>query len=196
LPGDRVPAARLFVALDLPAGSREALAAWRDGALALPALRPVAADALHVTLVFLGSTPLDRLPEVIGATSRATEGAAPARLAARELRGVPPRRPRLLALDLEDEGGRLSAVQSRVATSLAGAGLHRPEARRFWPHVTLSRVRAGARLEGPPPPLTGLPDEAAAFPGVEVVVYRSHLGPRGSRYEPLASFSLGGEPAP
>jgi len=50
--------ARLFVALDLPEDAREALAAWGrkvaspDGAERR--LRLVPADALHVTLCFLG----------------------------------------------------------------------------------------------------------------------------------------------
>ncbi len=50
--------ARLFVALDLPEDAREALAAW-GGEVAAPdgaerRLRLIPADALHVTLCFLG----------------------------------------------------------------------------------------------------------------------------------------------
>ena len=48
---------RLFVALDLPAPARAALAAFRDRVD--PRLwRPVSDEALHVTLVFLGHRPL------------------------------------------------------------------------------------------------------------------------------------------
>jgi 2'-5' RNA ligase len=46
---------RLFVALDLPTDVRGRLAQWRDALIAGRAdLRPVAEQALHVTLAFLG----------------------------------------------------------------------------------------------------------------------------------------------
>ena len=49
------PRARMFVALDLPDAARGQLAGWRDELIAgRRDLRPVAAEALHVTLVFLG----------------------------------------------------------------------------------------------------------------------------------------------
>ena len=45
----------MFVALDLPDDARRQLAGWRDDLIAgRRDLRPVAAEALHVTLVFLG----------------------------------------------------------------------------------------------------------------------------------------------
>jgi 2'-5' RNA ligase len=45
----------MFVALDLPAQARAELAAWRDTLISgRDDLRPVAPEALHVTLVFLG----------------------------------------------------------------------------------------------------------------------------------------------
>jgi 2'-5' RNA ligase len=45
----------MFVALDPPKAARTAIAAWRDELLAgRSELRPVAAQALHVTLAFLG----------------------------------------------------------------------------------------------------------------------------------------------
>ncbi len=49
------PRARLFLALDLPEDARARLADWRDVALGSRSdVRPVAPEALHVTLVFLG----------------------------------------------------------------------------------------------------------------------------------------------
>ena len=53
------PRARLFVALELPAGARTALREWQrdlDGR-APGELRPVATDALHLTLAFIGYRP-------------------------------------------------------------------------------------------------------------------------------------------
>ncbi|MET0762375.1 MAG: 2'-5' RNA ligase family protein, partial [Thermoleophilaceae bacterium] len=49
------PRARMFVALDLPSEARRELSEWRDVLIdGRRDLRPVRAEALHVTLVFLG----------------------------------------------------------------------------------------------------------------------------------------------
>jgi len=113
------PRARLFVALDLPERVREGLVAWQRGALTDPALRPAAAEALHVTLCFLAYQPereIERIAEVVqGVESRPIEirfDAEPA--------PVPPNRPRLFAVDAESEGtvvhpdGRIQRVRQAI----------------------------------------------------------------------------------
>ena len=50
------------------------------------------------------------------------------------------------ALELEDAEARAGRMRDGIASALAGAGLHEPEERPFWPHVTLARARGGARL--------------------------------------------------
>lgn len=108
-------------------------------------------------------------------------------LTARAVEPIPPRRPRLFALDLAEEKGAASAVQAAIAEALAGKRLYEPEARPFWPHLTLARVKRSARaapLAAPPPP-------AEPFEAGEVTLYRSTLRPRGALYEPLARARLG-----
>ena len=65
------PRARLFVALDLPDAIRQGIAAWGEEALADPALRPVPAESLHITLAFLGSGPEEDVERVAAAMERA-----------------------------------------------------------------------------------------------------------------------------
>ena len=134
---------RLFVALDLPAGARAALAAFRDRAD--PSVwRPVADEALHVTLVFLGHR-----PEGESARSRATSCARARvrRLTSRSGRRCCCRRAgrACCAREVVDGSGALAALQARLVAALAEAGLHEPERRRFRPHATVARLRAGAR---------------------------------------------------
>ncbi len=56
---------RLFLALDLPKHARAEIARWRDSVVGeRKELRSVAAEALHVTLIFLGRRPQDRIAEM------------------------------------------------------------------------------------------------------------------------------------
>jgi 2'-5' RNA ligase len=175
--------ARLFVALDLPEDAREDLVRWRARALDHPDLRLVAPQGLHVTLAFLGHLPEAEIPRIAAVLPR--EAAAP-RLTAVGVKPVPPRQPRLFALDLADEGGRAGAIQAAVSDSLEGLGLYEPEKRPFWPHVTLARVRKGRRLRRlDPPPPPGEPWVATA-----VTLYRSRLSRAGAAYEPLEQVLL------
>jgi len=188
------PRARLFVALDLPDAVRVGLAAWGRESLGDPALRPVPAENLHITLAFLGYRPekeIERIGAAIG------ESAAPAPLI--ELRDPVPRPPRgrarLYALPAVSPGAE--RIQARLSDVLAAERLYEPEKRPFWPHLTVARVRPEGRgsrrpkhVERPPGPLPqGL---CEGFHGVRVTLYRSELKPSGARYVPLAQFELPG----
>jgi hypothetical protein len=59
---------RLFVALDLDHAARSALVSWRAGIVsAHPGVRPVAEDALHVTLCFLGTCAMEDVDAIAAA---------------------------------------------------------------------------------------------------------------------------------
>ncbi|MBA2430353.1 MAG: RNA 2',3'-cyclic phosphodiesterase [Thermoleophilaceae bacterium] len=151
-------------------------------------LRLVPARALHVTLVFLGGVEVPDVGAVADTALDALAGVAAPVLAPTGVRGVPARRTRLLALDLADEDGRAAALASTAAAALAACGLHEPERRPFWAHLTLARVRSGRRLA---------PGEATPYAPTEsfvarrVTLYRSHPSPRGARYEALRGVELG-----
>ena len=178
--------ARLFAALEVPADVRAQLAAFgraaaeRDGAL-----RPVAADALHLTLAFLGHRALEEIDPAREAI-RGVRSPAPA-LALGDPLWLAPRRPHVLTVALEDAGGVLAALQAQVVARLTAALPWEPESRPFRPHATVARVRRGWR-----PRRGDLPDAPrAAFAGDAVVLFRSHLGGRApARYEALERVSL------
>jgi 2'-5' RNA ligase len=176
------------VALDLPAQVRGELAAWRDDALAGRSdLRAVAPESLHVTLAFLGYRPEKEIAEIGRVLAAASEGHPASRLRAGEVTGIPPRRPRLFALDLADEDGRTVQLQQAVSDALERSRIYRPEKRPFWPHVTLARVKRHERAE----PLVATPPPSEPFEAADVVLYRSTLRPQGALYEPLSSTRLG-----
>ena len=174
----------------MPEAARAEIVAWRERALGGRSdLRPVAVEALHVTLVFIGYRPEKEIAKVASIALGAVEGLAAPRLAVQEVRPVPPRDPRLFALDLSDEHERCGAVQEAASDALAAARLYRPEKRPFWPHITFARVKRGERRA----PLVDAPElPTESFDATEVTLYRSHLSPRGARYEPLERLRLAG----
>jgi 2'-5' RNA ligase len=174
---------RLFVALDLPDDVRAGLAA--AGADAdQDVWRPVAPAALHLTLAFLGRRPPGDVVAIERVLAAEAGGPAP-RLQLGAALLLPPRRARVLTLELADPGGTLAALQARVSAGLQAAGVYTPEKRPYRAHVTIARLRPRARA----PRSTDLA-LAADFHGGPLTLYESRLHPSGARYEPLARVEL------
>ena len=170
---------RLFLAAELPEPVAGALAEWcpRDDGL-----RPVARESLHVTLAFLGQRGEDEAPAIAGLLEPA---ARPVRaLALERALALPRRRPRVLAVELADGDGALAELQGALVRALAEAIGFVPERRAFLPHVTVARLR-----EPRTPSLRELP-ECGVFAAASLTLFRSHLSPRGARYEALARAPL------
>jgi RNA 2',3'-cyclic 3'-phosphodiesterase len=194
------PRARLFVALDLPEGVRDGLVSWQRQALADPAFRLVAPEALHVTLCFLAYQPerdIQRIAEVM----RSVEARPVGVQLKEEPIAVPRNRPRLFAVDAESEGA--VALQAELSDRLESERFYKPERRPFWSHVTVARVKPSKRtpserrgrrrgrpmrVETPP---TALPaDLCEPFGAVRVTLYQSLLRPTGAEYVSLAELDL------
>jgi 2'-5' RNA ligase len=107
----RAHLARLFVAVDVPADAREALADWgRRAARAAGAasdprapaqLRPVDADSVHLTLCFLGSRPVQEIDQLAAVLPDCAAHASELCVGAPVW--LPQRRPRALAVAIADE---------------------------------------------------------------------------------------------
>ncbi len=182
----RTERARLFVALELPAAVRGALAQWGSQALAdVPGLRLTASEALHVTLCFLGSQPVEQIEAIAQACAVLAARPGPVLSLGQPL-WLPPRRPRVVAMALEDGQGGLGALQSELAATLETGGWYEPERRPFRPHVTLARPAGSSRLarvELPAPVPT-------SFVGSTIALMRSRTRAGGARYERLSEVAL------
>jgi 2'-5' RNA ligase len=168
---------RLFLALDLPDDVRDELATW--AAAALPGLRRVERERLHVTLAFLGRRPAGDADAVVALLRECATGAGPVPLSVarwRETRSVG-------MLVLEDPTGAAGRLAAALHTRLEAAGLYRPEQRPWLPHVTVARFAERPRLR-PTLPRMG------TFVPSDVAAYVSRLHPTGARYEVLARVPL------
>jgi RNA 2',3'-cyclic 3'-phosphodiesterase len=166
---------------------RERLGEWRDDLMAgRDDLRPVKPEALHVTLAFLGYRPEKEAEAIAEAMSAAAQGVTTPVLAPGEVKPIPPRRPRLFALDLHDDAEACARLQQGVTDALEAGRYYKPEKRPFWPHVTLARVKRDQRAE----PLPSDPPSIEPFRADQVTLYRSTLRPQGAQYDPLARVRL------
>jgi RNA 2',3'-cyclic 3'-phosphodiesterase len=177
---------RLFVALELPQEVRTALAAWAAAAAPAP-MRRLPADNLHVTLAFLGARAPEEAAAVAGVVDRLARPVG--ELVVDAALWLPPRRPGVLAAALR-AGPDLAELHADLVAALADVIGFVSERRALLAHVTVARARRQSRPRAaavdPPPRL--------AFAPEALVLFRSHTGPGGARYEPLARAGVESAP--
>lgn len=177
---------RAFFGLPLPEEHRDALGRYIVACQAITRdFRWVPAPNLHLTVRFIGSIDRDVVEGIADRLARAHLAAFDLRLG--ELgtfkRG---RLARVVWLGLTSgvDAGRGLAAQ--VEAECVSAGLE-PENRPFQAHLTLARARPrfGAALPS-------LPDVPKLQPwrADELVLYQSHLSPKGSVYEALRRLRM------
>lgn len=184
---------RLFVAINLPDEWREALrrVQERERRAAGVGLRWVDPGLLHLTVVFLGHQPAERLPAIEEALERATTSQWPVPLRLGALGCFGPRRaPRVVWCGVEAPPGRLEALRRALDEALDAAELEY-DRKPLVPHVTLAR--AGRGRVGQPPPLTQAPRPLPTEVG-SIELMESRLSPSGPTYLVVRSFPLGSPP--
>jgi 2'-5' RNA ligase len=172
---------RLFFGFDLDAGSKSAIADWRDRH-ALAGGRPVPAANFHITLAFLGELDERRLERLCDRVD-----AAQAEMAERPLSlsldrvGYWPS-PGIYWLGTSADCAAMTALAARLASVGQALGSRR-ERRAFEPHVTLYR-----RCDTPPP----APSREPLFDLqlTELLLFQSQQGRSGVSYRPLAAWPL------
>ncbi len=188
---------RCFVAIDLPAGARAAIAsvqaelrAAADGA----DVRWVDPAALHLTLKFLGEVLAARVDGVTNALRAAVGGTEPLTLTVGGVGAFPsPRRARVLWVGVA--GRDLARLAGAVEGALAAEGFA-AEARSWSAHLTVGRVRSPRGLGRLAVAIEGAGHtEIGVWTASEVVLYRSHLRPAGAVYEAVARVPLAGAEA-
>jgi 2'-5' RNA ligase len=177
-------AARIFVAVPLPDELRMGLAD-RLRQFDIPG-KVVPPQNWHITIRFLGWTDDVALDRVLAALDETDLGPS-FDVMLGEMGAFPrPRSATVIWLAVSRGLDRLEELAA-AAEEAAQSGGFGPEDRPFRAHLTLSRVRPAGDVSA----------LVQSFPGADlgwrcesVVVYRSHLGRGGARYEPLEIFPL------
>ena len=166
----------------IPGAVRAALAAWgAAGAGDVPGAAGGPGGALHVTLVFLGSRDDAEAPR---RSARCVAACAdgPVELALGEPLWLSPRRPHVLTVAVRRPvRAPRGAAGARCRRPLeAGVG-YEPERRRSRPHVTVARVRRGARVRPGDVALPRVPSAAFALAALDAVCARTPVRRRATR---------------
>jgi RNA 2',3'-cyclic 3'-phosphodiesterase len=150
-------------------------------------VRWVGRNNLHLTLVFLGSSPPEFIARVKERLARVAAATARFEMSVKGLGVFPNERlPRVIWLGIEQGKAELTALAQHTLKKLVAVGFI-PEKRPFSAHLTIGRVReplsdARAILERP--------FAVPAFPVSELVLFQSFLRPTGPVHEPLGRYPL------
>ncbi len=147
-------------------------------------------ENIHLTLKFFGNVELDRIPTISAAATRATEQFSMFQIGIGNT-GVFPRasRAQVLWIGVSDPSGQLSALQKRFEDESVAAGFPKEE-RAYKPHLTIARLRkpeAARRLADSHLQMTFEPIE---IPAHELIVFRSELSSKGSRYTAISRHQI------
>lgn len=154
------------------------------------ALRWSAPESWHITLQFLGSATPEQFDCLTNHLAR--------------VRSVPVSL-RLDGLGIFDRAGvflakvemtpELTVLQNRVTVATAHCGFV-PEDRPYQPHITLARSKGDRGRQQLKTLKNRIPAKLdfSGFAAHEFLLYESHLGPGGSKYEVRQRFSLSGQP--
>ena len=191
--------ARTFIAIELDDELKDKLGHLQDrlrAQLSPHSVRWVHPRGIHLTLKFLGDTPLEKVEEVQAALAQASAEAGPFSFTVAGLGCFPnTRRPRVVWVGVQELTGSLVRLRDAVEDRVAPLGFP-TEGRRFSPHLTLGRVQRRASKsevrelgEVVAAHTTGVLDEMV----VTAVSYiKSDLRPSGAVYTTLAEVKLKG----
>ncbi len=187
-------ALRLFLAIDIPNGTRETIAEVQNSfkTLNLDA-RWVEPVNFHLTLKFLGNTRPQTIPEIESEMQEITPLFAPPLLSLGPPGVFPnPNRPRVLWLGVEDTQGILVSLMKAIDARLRSLGFA-GEKKQAIPHLTLARFKSSRDNRKLKQKLkTGPAVDTAPFRADRIKLYQSELTPKGAVYTPLKEFPLAG----
>jgi 2'-5' RNA ligase len=188
---------RLFVGLAIPDDIVARIEQYVQQMQAkVPEARFVRPETLHITLKFIGeSNQADEIRQQLATVQHPSFAV--------DFRGVgffTPSRPRIFYAAV-DAKTLLQELAAKIDAACSRCGIHR-ENKTYNPHLTLARSGSGnphGHKDQPKPYMRKLREAAeqtlephfGTMTAQEFILYRSHLSPKGARYEPLASFSLG-----
>jgi 2'-5' RNA ligase len=183
----------MFCAVELPANIRKRIEEHIERLrLAVPASQPSwsRVDNIHLTLKFFGNVDTRRVGLISAALSHALSESSPFKVSIAGTGAFPGlSHPRVLWIGVNDSSNRLVQLHKRVDEECAKEGFEK-EARDYRPHLTIARIRKpeGARELAEANQTFGF--EEMQMPVDELLLFRSELSSKGSRYTVVSQHKL------
>ncbi len=178
---------RLFIAASVPAEHIQAMCAAGTSLRNQRGVKPVAPEAMHLTLCFLGEREEQEVPEIISVLETVHPEAGPIASSYRGITAFPSlRRPRVIIVPVHKGAEELRNIHQALDQRLGG-----DSRKGFSPHITLGRVRTAESAvirELADPGYLSSP--AGEFTIDSIALYRSELLKSGARYTRLAERNL------
>ena len=149
-------------------------------------------ENIHLTLKFFGNVAIERIPKISAAVERAIKKSLPFTIGVGKTGVFPnPRRAQVLWIGVNDPAGKLSELQGQLENECAKEGFER-ENRAYRPHLTIARLRKpeGARLLADAH--LNMDFEPVEITLSELIVFRSELSSKGSKYTAISQHILTG----
>ncbi|AHB14057.1 RNA 2',3'-cyclic phosphodiesterase [Dehalococcoides mccartyi] len=186
---------RTFIAVELPPELKTALGSFQNS-LSIPAqaVKWVNPESMHLTIKFLGDTPLSQISNIIKGLEKAAQVCHAFTLCTNHIGAFPSlSNPKVIWLGLEGEIEKLNTLFAEVEKNISGLGFP-AEKRDFAPHLTLGRLKEGAAksdLQTAAESLkTAPPFPKTSFKASHICLFKSQLLPAGPVYTRLAQISL------
>jgi RNA 2',3'-cyclic 3'-phosphodiesterase len=179
---------RTFCAVELPDDVRERL---REHIRRLREAVPEAAaswtrvENIHLTLKFFGNVDVKRIATLSKAASRATREFSPFQIGVGETGVFPkPSRPQVLWIGVRDPSGKLLSLQKQLENECAREGFEK-EDRAYRPHLTIARLRKPEGARRLAEAHLQIEFEPTEITIKELILFRSELSSKGSKYTAL-----------
>jgi 2'-5' RNA ligase len=187
---------RLFIAIELPKTTKEALAKVQDHLKGARAVRWTRPEQIHLTLQFLGNVPIEKMEAIIDALQATVPHLVPFELTLTGVGAFPNlKRPRVIWAGVSNSISPLQDLHRAVIVATKTVGF-KPEERPFKPHLTFGRVQKWAGRNDYAQIQQVIQDTQvgyiATFSVDHIGLIRSQLKPEGPIYTTLATINLEG----
>jgi 2'-5' RNA ligase len=179
---------RLFLALPLSdAAAARLWTAWEPLRISSRQIRWITPDQFHITLVFLGDTGEELIPDIVRIMEDTGARYSEYPIISGGADHFPPSgHPRVLFESLREGVTRTATLQRHLARELSS--LAELEKRKFHPHITMARIKA--KNYTPPSYSQGIISASVSDVLRELVLYESVLTPSGAVYYDLHRTKL------
>lgn len=147
-------------------------------------------ENIHLTLKFFGNVAVDQIAAISAAASQAVNEFSPFEIEVGGT-GVFPRasRAQVLWIGVHDPSQQLAALQQRLENASATAGFPK-EDRAYRPHLTIARIRRPEGARQLAETHLGMQFNQMPVSVTELIVFRSELSSKGSKYTALSHHQL------